>query len=723
MDLKEWTNNYIQSLTEDDSKSFDDESKDPQEIMVGSYQTKYFDVCPGASTLYKDIESKGVDMDIAERSAKLQDVLFFIEKKVLSDGYVPHKGHLMAAKTLAEQILVMAKMMDLTEEHNYIQGHIDKISKVVNKGEITEKNVPTNPSKWSYYKSQAKKKFDVYPSAYANAWAAKKYKAAGGGWRKESVNENRDSATKKLNSKLTIKRVGNRQVFKDTKSGKTYSKNGFAFHIQGKGYVGFEDGKGMPYIPGGGKNALQSILDQGGFLNYKGMVFVNPVNESVNESMLKFVRDEASSGMIANVTGLKRYKEIDTARRLMIQILKKKNLKYSLGEFEKLGKQVGDFLSGERKFESVNEATEPEIITKLRDIVSSKQNKKIKDPKSGKKMTVDLFSASAVTKVYDALKQQSNKDGFAKLGLPQMVNVAFKVMKKSEGFASDAQRRAAFASGYKAKGKKKKNESVNEVVSKIKMNNLDWGKSTAERNTNLDKYYSLKTDKERKDFLIKLKGESVNESKFPSVEQIYQDHKIKWIGKPFDYFGDGNVIKKGAKGKIVAPEVPKKGYYLVAMIGSKGKEVRFYSHLNKFFKLDEPLRDPTNESVNKSEGFASDAQRKAAFASGYKAKGKKGKKKKSESVNEANDTFFRTASDAVDYARKMIEKRGFEIDEDDWQSQIAMGGRYSRLRPSKEKTHSFSIGLLKNGKPQRKMLQISLYGMPSGKYELTYYVN
>jgi hypothetical protein len=47
-----------------------------------------------------------------------------------------------------------------------------------------EKNTPTNPSKWSYYKSQAKKKFDVYPSAYANAWAAKKYKAAGGSWRK-----------------------------------------------------------------------------------------------------------------------------------------------------------------------------------------------------------------------------------------------------------------------------------------------------------------------------------------------------------------------------------------------------------------------------------------------------------------------------------------------------------------------------------------------------------
>ncbi len=46
-----------------------------------------------------------------------------------------------------------------------------------------EKNVPTNPSKWSYYVSRAKEKFDVYPSAYANAWAAKMYKKAGGKWK------------------------------------------------------------------------------------------------------------------------------------------------------------------------------------------------------------------------------------------------------------------------------------------------------------------------------------------------------------------------------------------------------------------------------------------------------------------------------------------------------------------------------------------------------------
>lgn len=52
---------------------------------------------------------------------------------------------------------------------------------------LEEKNVPTSPEKWSQAKAQAKAKFDVYPSAYANGWAAKKYKEMGGGWK--SVNE------------------------------------------------------------------------------------------------------------------------------------------------------------------------------------------------------------------------------------------------------------------------------------------------------------------------------------------------------------------------------------------------------------------------------------------------------------------------------------------------------------------------------------------------------
>ena len=45
-------------------------------------------------------------------------------------------------------------------------------------------NVPTNPSLWSKAKSVAKSKYDVYPSAYANGFAAKWYKERGGNWKK-----------------------------------------------------------------------------------------------------------------------------------------------------------------------------------------------------------------------------------------------------------------------------------------------------------------------------------------------------------------------------------------------------------------------------------------------------------------------------------------------------------------------------------------------------------
>jgi hypothetical protein len=49
--------------------------------------------------------------------------------------------------------------------------------------QIDEKNKPTNPGLWSRAKAMARSKFDVYPSAYANGWAAKWYKSKGGGWK------------------------------------------------------------------------------------------------------------------------------------------------------------------------------------------------------------------------------------------------------------------------------------------------------------------------------------------------------------------------------------------------------------------------------------------------------------------------------------------------------------------------------------------------------------
>ncbi len=59
-----------------------------------------------------------------------------------------------------------------------------KVSAKKKKKKSSGKNVPNNPSLWASCKAQAKAKFDVYPSAYANGWAAKQYKSKGGTWRK-----------------------------------------------------------------------------------------------------------------------------------------------------------------------------------------------------------------------------------------------------------------------------------------------------------------------------------------------------------------------------------------------------------------------------------------------------------------------------------------------------------------------------------------------------------
>jgi len=45
------------------------------------------------------------------------------------------------------------------------------------------RNVPTNPSLYARVKAEAKRKFDVYPSAYANAWLVREYKRRGGGYK------------------------------------------------------------------------------------------------------------------------------------------------------------------------------------------------------------------------------------------------------------------------------------------------------------------------------------------------------------------------------------------------------------------------------------------------------------------------------------------------------------------------------------------------------------
>jgi len=91
-----------------------------------------------------------------------------------------------------------------------VQKAIDKINRDrMSEQVLMEKNKPTNPELWSRAKSMARKKFDVYPSAYANGWAAKWYKSKGGGW--TSVNEEKGTCWDGYEQK-GMKKKGNRMV-------------------------------------------------------------------------------------------------------------------------------------------------------------------------------------------------------------------------------------------------------------------------------------------------------------------------------------------------------------------------------------------------------------------------------------------------------------------------------------------------------------------------------
>lgn len=48
---------------------------------------------------------------------------------------------------------------------------------------VKRANEPENPDLWQRAVAEAKKRFKVYPSAYANAWAARWYKQRGGTWK------------------------------------------------------------------------------------------------------------------------------------------------------------------------------------------------------------------------------------------------------------------------------------------------------------------------------------------------------------------------------------------------------------------------------------------------------------------------------------------------------------------------------------------------------------
>ena len=81
------------------------------------------------------------------------------------------------------------------------------------------------------------------------------------------------------------------------------------------------------------------------------------------------------------------------------------------------------------------------------------------------------------------------------------------------------------------------------------------------------------------------------------------------------------------------------------------------------------------------------------------------------------EVYHKSYTSAIEAAREYAEKKGYEINNDDAFTKIGVGPR----KPSPGKTNRFSIELTKDGKPQRKMLHIQVYGMKNS-YELNAYI-
>ena len=144
----------------------------------------------------KDMKAKEVDKYASTKHKNLPDKVDELVPNMAVINQPAYKKMLdrqisVNSKAKIKTALANKDHRDHKKAKSIVQRLKDKLMKRDNVEEklnlFLEKNKPTNPSKWAYYKGQAKKKFDVYPSAYANAWAAKQYKAAGGGWKKESV--------------------------------------------------------------------------------------------------------------------------------------------------------------------------------------------------------------------------------------------------------------------------------------------------------------------------------------------------------------------------------------------------------------------------------------------------------------------------------------------------------------------------------------------------------
>ena len=108
------------------------------QVVVGDFKSKHFDICPSAVALYKDIEAS----DAAVESAMLHDMLFKVEKKAIAANMAT-KEQVDKAQHYTDMIMELAEEMNMVDEHVYVEDvHMAKMKELANTEE--ENNVEDN---------------------------------------------------------------------------------------------------------------------------------------------------------------------------------------------------------------------------------------------------------------------------------------------------------------------------------------------------------------------------------------------------------------------------------------------------------------------------------------------------------------------------------------------------------------------------------------------------
>ena len=190
--------NYLTAEMSEETEIQEDEKKvnsNFKSLAPKDDHHTYYKFITGKAKMGKPLSQKEKEFATSYKLMKREEVEQIDElKKATLASYIDKAADSVKSKKDAAANMyrftkqVTSAMKKSAEGDKRIEG-IKSATKRLAKEEveqIDEKNVPTSPEKWAQAKAQAKAKFDVYPSAYANGWAAKKYKAMGGGWKSVS---------------------------------------------------------------------------------------------------------------------------------------------------------------------------------------------------------------------------------------------------------------------------------------------------------------------------------------------------------------------------------------------------------------------------------------------------------------------------------------------------------------------------------------------------------